>query len=392
MRDRRWFRHWVGVSAALALSGAASGCWVQQKGADAARVIRSASRATEAGTATGDIQFTVRIVKVQGQDIERVARLRAQQLAAAPGGGRVPAGGNGNGGGGAQSATAAPGGDVSAALVPIAGGPAPAAAPAAPGQASQAGQAAQPERDPTKEQVSPPFAISVDLAHDRAAIAAVDNGTDVPLARYFGWTLFRFAPPVNIDLKAAIAADKKPAPATDATSESDTEATELPRVWLKLDYAHIDSKKKAELQGITLFPSVPPTFLVRLLKGCLTGSVKVEGIDTLDGVRTTHYRFNLDRYKAMQGMSDKDRRTTELIFQRSGFTTAVSRNAEVWLDEQGRPRRFLVRFNQHIRSDAAVVGFVLNFKKVGEPVAIDAPISDVTSTVADFPQLVSGRA
>jgi hypothetical protein len=39
-----------------------------------------------------------------------------------------------------------------------------------------------------------------------------------------------------------------------------------------------------------------------------------------------------------------------------------------------------------------VVGFILTFKKLGGPVSIDAPIPDATSTVADYPQLVSTRA
>src|SRR5436190_16785875 len=128
------------VAALVAMSGT-SACYVQQKGDRAARVIGAASLASEAGTAVGDIQFTVRIVKVQGQDIKRVAKLRASQLAAAPTGGRSPAGQNGGNGesgqrgqcpASGQSAATAPsaGGDLGGAFGSLGAG---APAPAAPG-------------------------------------------------------------------------------------------------------------------------------------------------------------------------------------------------------------------------------------------------------------------
>jgi len=122
-----------------------------------------------------------------------------------------------------------------------------------------------------------------------------------------------------------------------------------------------------------------------------TGSVRVLGMDDVDGVRTTHYRFNIDRDKATQGMPEKYRRAAELVFERSGFKGSVFRNAEVWLDDQGRPRRLVVRIHQQVRSDLAIVGFRLNMKQFGQPVSIDEPIPDATSTVADYPQLVSSR-
>ena len=51
---------------------------------------------------------------------------------------------------------------------------------------------------------------------------------------------------------------------------------------------------------------------------------------------------------------------------------------------------FLSSFSS-LRSDAAIVGFRLTLTQFGQPVSIDQPIADATSTVADYPQLVSSR-
>src|SRR5947209_14568136 len=87
-------RSWIRAVTALAVVAPISGCWVQQKGDNAARIIASASKATAAGSATGDIQFLMQIKKIQGQDIKRLAEERAKQLAGAPG---ARSSGTGNG-------------------------------------------------------------------------------------------------------------------------------------------------------------------------------------------------------------------------------------------------------------------------------------------------------
>jgi hypothetical protein len=50
-----------------------------------------------------------------------------------------------------------------------------------------------------------------------------------------------------------------------------------------------------------------------------------------------------------------------------------------------------VRIHQKVRSDEAVVGFRVTLTEFGKAVPIDQPIADATSTVADYPQLVSSR-
>ena len=422
MRARRWLRGAVALAAVMP----ASACWVQQKGDNAARIIDAASKATQAGSTTGDMQLLVQVLKIQGQDIKRLAKLRQSQLAGAPGARSSSGAGSGAGATSGAGQAADPAGD---ALASVSGGSqdgqggqgkgqaGSGAAAGGGGPAGGLGGAAAP--DPTKEQSLPPLPMAIDLAHDRAALAILNRPRGDapnpagkapqarfrPLALYFGWTIYRYTPPAN----EANGADNQQAATTDAATTpttvapppapaaaqpadgSDAVEADVPRVWLKLDFAKVNSNRKAELPGLTVFPSVPPTLLVRLLKGCLTGSVRVLGMEDVDGVRTTHYRFNIDRDKATQGMSEKFRRNAELVFERSGFQGSVFRNAEVWLDEQGRPRRLVVRVHQKVRSDLAIVGFSLNLKQFGQPVSIDQPISDATSTVADYPQLVSSR-
>src|SRR5207249_4429508 len=130
---------------------------------------------------------------------------------------------------------ASPIADATAALGGLAGG---GPAPAGPG--GQGGPGRPGPIDITKEQVSPPLGLSLDLAGNRAAIVVPGNG-DFPVARYFGWTLYRFAPPANVpaNLIAQATAQKPPTPAPAPANASATgddsgaDEVDLPRVWLK---------------------------------------------------------------------------------------------------------------------------------------------------------------
>jgi hypothetical protein len=328
---------------ALAVSATVlmSGCGFGQKSAATKRIIKAASVVDSAGTVTGRLELMAKLTKLNGQSVTRTTT-------PPPG----PAG--------APTTTAPP----------------------AKGNTNRAGGIGA-------QQVSPPIGVQVDFTRDRAEMVPLHSGTPgqaSPLVIYSHWSLYRYSAPA----KAPAVAAEPAAPTQPAAPNADDSEADVPRVWTKLDFASIDPKARATLQNLTTFPSVSPSLLVRFLKGALTGSVKTLGQESIDGVPTTHYRFNIDRDKAVQGMHDKDKQIVTLLLQRSGFTGSVFRKAEVWLDDQGRARRLVIHFHQAVgRSDAADIGFRLTLSDFGKPVAIELPIADAISTVADYPQLVA---
>jgi hypothetical protein len=71
----------------------------------------------------------------------------------------------------------------------------------------------------------------------------------------------------------------------------------------------------------------------------------------------------------------------------------VYKDAGVWLDSQGLPRRIVLRFKQQvIRDDEAVVGYQLDLGAFGGPVHISVPSPDVTAQYPDLPEMLAAEA
>jgi hypothetical protein len=116
-----------------------------------------------------------------------------------------------------------------------------------------------------------------------------------------------------------------------------------------------------------------PALLVPLLAGALDGSVERVGSATLGAVRTTHYRFTLDRKRATAGF-DRDRAAT----YRTLFTLFEVADrvipAEVWLDDDGLPRRLVVVLPGRIgRTKLTELSVRLDLETFGQPIRVEVP-------------------
>ena len=339
-------RRTAAVAAALATVVASSSCYVEARQQRAVRLIRSAKLAMEQGTAKGELVGLVKIVRIQG---------------------------------------------VTAGARP------------APGSTTTPQQ-----KEMAREQESPPFGLDLDLAHRRAAVIfrssaarprtittaapstpgstppttaplAVLQGGDHPIYVFDRWAQYLYAPP-----DAA-----KDQSANQAGGGDEGDDAEFVRSWVVLDWAAIDAKTHGRLRSPSSMMALSPWLMVQMLRGTLTGSVRNLGTETVAGVPTTHYTFNVDREKATQGMPDKERQIVQRIFERDDLRGTVFKHAEVWLDAKGLPRQILLRFTQKVDLDNEIkLGFRLRLTDYGTPVSINVPKPDVTTQVIDFPQLV----
>jgi hypothetical protein len=125
------------------------------------------------------------------------------------------------------------------------------------------------------------------------------------------------------------------------------------RPWVRVDAA--DLNEGDELDPTQDAPSffafaLNPALLVDLIAGPLTGSVKELGTESIDGVPTTHYEANFDIDKVVR----KTRRKQFPEDRRKAFDDVLDVLAvagrihpgEVWLDDEGRPRRFTLRLKE----------------------------------------------
>jgi hypothetical protein len=170
------------------------------------------------------------------------------------------------------------------------------------------------------------------------------------------------------------------------------------RPWARLDLAKIDPDdidnsgttitEASERLG-TFQAAGSPVFLLRLLRGTLSGSVRNVGVEEIDGVRTTHYKMNVDREKATEDEPESLARTYEAVFK-SMFVGSVVLPGEVWLDDQGLPRRFAVTFEPKIRRRTfAEITLQIDLRDFAAPLEVAVPARSETVRVEGFGSLAN---
>jgi hypothetical protein len=125
------------------------------------------------------------------------------------------------------------------------------------------------------------------------------------------------------------------------------------RPWVRVDGTDINEGD--EIDPIEDAPAffafaINPVLLLDLMAGPLAGSVEDLGTDEVQGVTTTHYAANFDIAKALEHTRRKrfpeDRREA---FRDVLDVLAVAGDihpGEVWLDAEGRPRRFVLNLKE----------------------------------------------
>jgi len=160
--------------------------------------------------------------------------------------------------------------------------------------------------------------------------------------------------------------------------------------WLWLDVGELDPDRTTSLVAPTPALMLPPHVLVRLLKGALTGSVKRLGTDDVDGVPTTHLRFNIDRDKAAKDLDDDDEQRLKRLFESDGIDGTFYDDAEAWIDGDGVARRISITLPQRIDS---LTSFDLTYRleltgRRSEPLPL--PTNEQLAEVPTLPELLPG--
>ena len=191
-----------------------------------------------------------------------------------------------------------------------------------------------------------PIAVTVDLAHQRSALGPADKRVQI------------FDGLVDYGRRVGAA-------------EGDA------RPWMKVDLADLakgDTKVTfTRLSPDALRNALNPSFVVDLIAGALSGSVEeMPGTETVAGTPTTKYEANFDIEKALEDTrrdryAEDDR---EAIYDLLDLLTVSGRvfPGAVWLDEQGRPRRFQIGLRVSPRK-----GFVL---EIGLDLVVESFVDD----------------
>lgn len=164
-----------------------------------------------------------------------------------------------------------------------------------------------------------------------------------------------------------------------------TDADVDQRPWFQLDFHKLSRAQQSELQEVPLLNVVNPAYLVQLLGGTLSGSVKKLNIEQVAGVPTVKYEMNIDRDKAARRLSDKDRESLANVFGSNHLTGTIYRHAEVWIDESGVPRKMILPLKQTITQNKLTtifdVSVTIELTKLGGPADITVPSVDNTTEV-----------
>ena len=153
--------------------------------------------------------------------------------------------------------------------------------------------------------------------------------------------------------------------------------------YMKIDLQAVGQSRGGDLNEFTR--ASDPGGQLDYLKGA-AADVKAVGTENVRGVKTTHYKATVDMNKAEASMTPEQRKSVDALKAKTGITTIP---VEVWVDTQGRARKFWSRIDMTKASDAsAKVGSVtttLEFYDFGSPVQIEAPppdqVADLTNQV-----------
>lgn len=161
---------------------------------------------------------------------------------------------------------------------------------------------------------------------------------------------------------------------------------EADRPWVSLDLAELEEER---IDDPTIgFNALNPAVWVDLLGGALTGSVEEVGTEKLGEHRTTHYRLNVDREKAFEDLPDDRIKDLEEMFLLLGAEGIVT-PAELWLDAEGLPRRFVYELEQRVdRRTAFRLTLTFEMSDFGTQTQITTPSTDEVIEVDGLRQLL----
>lgn len=154
------------------------------------------------------------------------------------------------------------------------------------------------------------------------------------------------------------------------------------REWTTLDLRTLYDDREGDIGGHAGSNLINPSYVVDLLAGALTGSIKEVGKVDVRGTPTTHYEFNLAPETAFEDAPDRRREAVEAGLLLMGAIDDVL-PAEVWLDDEGLPRRIAVKIRQaRDRRTVIRLNVELDLFDFGTPIDIPLPIRRTVASVS----------
>lgn len=133
-----------------------------------------------------------------------------------------------------------------------------------------------------------------------------------------------------------------------------------------------------------------PSLLVDALGGALTGSIEPEGADQVEGASTQRYKMRVDITQALSQAERRDYSQREqddlaAFLEILGIQDDDLHDGQVWLDDDGAPRRIVLDLHEEPSSDTKLlVTFDLTLTPRDLPADVQVPEASAVSTV---PQL-----
>ncbi len=107
------------------------------------------------------------------------------------------------------------------------------------------------------------------------------------------------------------------------------------------------------------------------------GAVKTLGTERIDGAATTHYRAEVATGDVLRNLSGDLKKSAKRSLDSMPATIPL----DVWIDQDGLPRRFVMAFDM---GKIASTSVKLDFSNYGDPVSIQAPSADDTMSMDDL--------
>jgi hypothetical protein len=151
--------------------------------------------------------------------------------------------------------------------------------------------------------------------------------------------------------------------------------------WLKFDLQALGEESGIDLQQIQQFRQSDPTQTLQYLRGASDDFEEV-GEEAVRGVSTTHYRGTVDLQKVADQLPAEDRENYEGVIESAGTSKIPT---EVWLDDDGLPRRF--RYEMSFPGEGGQEGTMSVTTELfdfGTDVSVEPPPA---SEVVDFAEL-----
>ncbi|MCG0286760.1 DUF1396 domain-containing protein [Streptomyces sp. PSAA01] len=159
--------------------------------------------------------------------------------------------------------------------------------------------------------------------------------------------------------------------------------------WLKLDLSALGEKATSGLGGGSLSRQADknPVDDSAFLSGA--DDVKRVGEETIDGVRTTHYRGTITLAQMRESLKDEDAATRKRREKSLGEyeKMGVDRlSMDMWIGQDGHTKRFRMRGE----GDKGPLDMTITFSGLNEPVTVKAPPANQTMDLAELARGAEG--